>query len=547
MTPKTLRTTVWTLVAGLGVGVFACGAYAWGPRAERSIAAMAMQIIQREHPNVFMPDGGGNFSNDVFRGANDGLAALGNLPMLTEIETLKTIDEQIQLLRDVRAYGPSSYFAYRMGVLSTLTANVMLPYGYARSEQERNLQQQIRGDIEQHLDAFRMSPVRRSLQEIRDTQLHFKNLRPFHGENLAIIADEYRRGIGYSGFLKQAAPKYFEEAVLAVADVWHTTLLMQSSVLRAPTDRGRLTEYFVNEVDYLLNVKDNYQQANRVYPNFRQVNPGKAESYERLGDLYYQYGLDKNMEESIERGVREWQVASELHGATHQDVSRKLSNHYLRIGQQNLDAGQLKGASNDLLPAAMVAFETAIKYDPANRDAPGRIEEVQRAVKERQDRLDRVLKVIASADQIKAEAERHVANEDFGNAIMTYSQAMKFYEGVDDYFTDLYGTAKQNIEDIQDAVSGVVRKIEDKANDAITDGDSAREGREFDVAINHYQSAIAILDQIPDEDKIVGPSALDMKKKTVEQANKNIEDTKTEQLALQRQEAELAGQGLPPQ
>ena len=547
MTPKTLRTTAWALVAGLTVGLVAGRAGAWGPRAERSIAAMAMQIIQSEHPNIFMPEGGGNFTNDVFRGANDGIAVLGTTPMLTEIETLKTIEEQIQLLRDVLKFGPSSYFAYRMGVLSTLTANVMLPYGYAHGEAERNLQQQVRGDIEQHLDEFRLTPGRRSVQQVSGIQLYFKNLRPFQTENLKIISDEYARGIGYNGFLRQAAPQYFQEAVLAVGDVWHTVLASRPEVQRQPTAAERLTDYFVEEVSYLLKVTDNYYPANRVYPNFRQVNPGMAEPYERLGDLYYEYGTEKNMQESVDRGVREWQVAYELHGPTHQDVSRKLSNHYIRMGRMHLEEGQLKGASNDRLPTAMVSFETAIKYDPTNRDAPGLIEETQRAAKERQDRLDTVLKVIASADQIKAEAERHIANEDFGNAIMTYSQSLKFYQSVDDFFTDLYETAKKSMEDIQKAVTGAVSKIEDKANDAISDGDSAREGREFDVAINHYQTAIGILDQIPDAEDVVGTSAIDMKKKTVEQANKNIEDTKTEQLALQQQQAELAQQGLPPQ
>ena len=544
MTRTMIRTTVLTLVLCLGAGLVSDDAAAWGPQAERSIAHMAMQVIQREHPNVFTPEGSGNFASDVFRGANDGITALGTVPMLSDAETLKAVEEEIQLLRDVRDYGPSSYFAYRMGVLSTMTANVMLPYGYARTAQERMLQQQIRGDIEKQLETFTISPAQRGMRQIRDAHLHFKNLRPFHTENMVIIAEEYKRGVGYNGFLKLAASAYFEEAVLAVADAWHTVLVARPEVAQHPTTRPRLTDYFVEEVSYLLNVRDNYFQANRIYPNFRQVNPREARAYERLGDLYYDYGLAKRLAESVDRGVREWQVAHGLRGKTHLQISRKLSNHYIRAGRDELEAGQVKGAGNEELPSAMVSFETAIKYDPANREAPGMIEAAQKAMKERRELLDTRLGIIASGDLVRARAEQSINVQDFGNAITDYGMALSLYDSVDDFFTDLYETAIDNMDEIDKKINSAVQKIEDQANDALGEGDVAGEERQYEVAINHYKRAINILEQIPEDG--VSASAMSMKEKTLKAANDSIDRAKTEKLAWDRQQQQLANQGVQP-
>ena len=98
---------------------------AWGLRAQQSITAMALQVLKEKYPTTLRPQGvtGSDFSEDVLRGSKDGWAILApNTPLESEGEVIQAVGAEIQLMRTVREYGPTSYFAYRMGVLSSLVA-----------------------------------------------------------------------------------------------------------------------------------------------------------------------------------------------------------------------------------------------------------------------------------------------------------------------------------------------------------------------------------------------------------------------------------------
>ncbi len=100
--------------------------------------------------------------------------------------------------------------------------------------------------------------------------LYFGKRRQFNAEDTRLIKNDYLSGIGYNGFLKQAAPVYFSRAVESVADAWDTVLRSEVRALGLGRPSQQLmTWYFVNEIAYLLNVKQNFGQAQEVYKNFR--------------------------------------------------------------------------------------------------------------------------------------------------------------------------------------------------------------------------------------------------------------------------------------
>ena len=126
-------------------------AFAWGPRAQRTITGMAIQVIQHKYPGTFQP-GESNYKIDVMRGAEAGMAVVAEtLPIHSQEEAIQAVAIQIALLRDIRPTGAGSYFAFRMGVLSALISDIMLPYGLAWTPEDRALQQKIQADINDNL------------------------------------------------------------------------------------------------------------------------------------------------------------------------------------------------------------------------------------------------------------------------------------------------------------------------------------------------------------------------------------------------------------
>ena len=139
----------------LVVGLLGTDALAAGERTRKSIASMGLQLINRTHPKVFRT-GDFNYEPDILLGATDGLATISDdFPLNNDAQVMQAISAQIQLLRDAKEYGISSYFAYRMGQLSALVTHSMLPFGMVWSPEEQAFQDQFLRDLDAKLDQFR--------------------------------------------------------------------------------------------------------------------------------------------------------------------------------------------------------------------------------------------------------------------------------------------------------------------------------------------------------------------------------------------------------
>ncbi|MCK5861343.1 MAG: hypothetical protein KAH38_02585, partial [Candidatus Hydrogenedentes bacterium] len=263
--------------------------YAWGPRATRSITAMALQVLKHDFPNTFRPGGivGPNFERDVMTGASDGWQQLTERGSLrNDEEVIQAIVSEMLLLREARRYGPTSYFAYRMGVLAALTADIMLPYGFSWTPEDHELRRLIITDIEKNLNSYNFSVPQKHRLFIRDARSYFAKRRSFFSEDERLIAHDYKMGTGYDGFMKQAGRAYFIRAIETIADVWNTVLRTDIASNKfkivKPSERT-LTWYFLDEMEFLINSKNNMQQLEKVYTNFEEVNPHIADAYDQLG------------------------------------------------------------------------------------------------------------------------------------------------------------------------------------------------------------------------------------------------------------------------
>lgn len=546
------------LMVVLLIALQASNAHAWGPRSMHSITHMALQMIKYDFPVFFRPDGavGVNFERDVLAGAGMGWQFLADrYPLDNDALVVQAIASEIMLLRELRYfdftyYGVdnfdivlTSYFTYRMGALASLVAHAILPYGMTWAEQDHELKRLITEDIEKYIDGYNFRATQSRRVFIANAEDYFRQRRSQKEQDQKLIAHDYRTGLNYNGFMKQGGPTYFVRAVEAVADVWYTILQPEAKgagfTLSKPSRRA-LTWYFVDEMTYLLNERGNMTLVERIYTNFEKVNPQIMDAYEQLGDVFH--GSD---DPAIKlRGVEEWRKAYNFGGANRRRIGAKLSEHFMDEGKVLFERASMPTAQDMDLDNALQAFQRSLDYDRTNESAAQFIQETNVAIRERNERLEVTLSIIATGERVHEEANRFRDARDFANAISTYRQAIGFFEAVDDEFKVHADTAREKIRRLQREISDVINLVLDTASEAISDGDRARDSKMFDDAIGNYQRVPSILAVIPADES---PKVAQDMQEIIAQSERKIEEARVEKLRYEQMLQEQAQAGATPQ
>jgi tetratricopeptide (TPR) repeat protein len=517
-------------------GSFTPEAAAWGDRAKRSIAVMALQVVKQEYPNAFQSSET-SYENDVVAGITAGADALtDSFAMGSDEAIIRSIGTEIELLRQVRQYGTGSYFAYRMGALAGVIADLNLPYGIPRSSEEEALSRQIKEDIDAALATYRYVPTQRSREFVREPSQFFARRRTFLKDDLRIIAQDYKLGRGYDGFLKDGGPAYFSRCVDAIADVWHTILREESDPSQGSASRRMLTWYFVDEIGYLLGEKRNLAATDRPYEIFQQVNPNLAEPFERIGDDFYQLGS----EIGVKRAVREWRVAHNMGGDTRNRVASKLSKHFLEEGRAFFARTQEPGASEGDYTSALRSFEQALEFNRTSDEAADLIQKTNVAIQERNERFQTTVEFISKAEQIREKADNMKNSEDFGNAIQTYRSAIIPYEAVSEEFQDQYKQAQDAISAIRNEIASVLNRVLSQASDLIEEGDRDIEEFKFEDGIAKYERVPTVLAIVSDEET---STMVDRRNELLNLATQKVDDAKRQK--IQYEETNKPGGNVP--
>lgn len=532
-----IRKFVLTLAgAATLVGAIAPEAGAWGDRAKRSIAMMSLQVVKQDYPNAFQ-SGDSNYERDVVVGSNAGIEALSDsFSMASDEAIVRSIGTEIELLRNVRQYGAGSYFAYRMGALSSVISDLMLPYGIPRTAEEERLARQIKTDIDERLPTYNYVPGQRTREFVREPIQYFARRRTFVDDDLRIVAQDYRNGRGYEGFLKDGGPAYFSRCVDAVSDVWHTILREASDPSQGDASRRMLTWYFVDEVGYLLREKGNVYAADRAYDNFMKVNQNLADPFESIGDQFYELGT----EQGVKRAVREWRVAHNMGGENRNRVAGKLSKHFLEEGRTFFARTQAPGASESDYTNALRSFEQALEFNRTSDEAAELIQDTNVAIQERNERFQTTVEFISKAEQIREKADNMKNSEDFGNAIQTYRSAIIPYEAVSEEFSDQYKQAQDAISAIRNEVSSVLNSVLSQASDLIEEGDRNVEEFKFEDAIAKYERVPSVLSIVSDEET---NTMVDRRNELLNLAQTKVDDAKRQK--LQYEETNKPGGNVP--
>lgn len=527
------RTTKRLMIGALCFALFAGEAMAWGPRAQKAISMGAVQLIRREFSSAFKARES-NYETDLLRGAEDGIDALAeSVPINTDAQAVAAVMHEIELLRAARDYGEGSYFAYRMGVLSALVSEVVLPYGIPFSEEHRAVKAKVDADLDRHLDEYSFAPKGNSYVYLRTVDQYFKEKRVFYPDDLILIADDYERGKRYRGFLSEAGQTYFSRAIESVVDAWYTVLLPRGPVGVPPSPRI-LTWYFVDEIGYLLNIGKNLQQANRVYGVFEKVNPGMMDPFEKIGDYYFSFGSM----EARERGVREWKIAQRNAGPQRRRASKKLARHYIEKGQRFFRKSEGPESGDTDLESALRAFQSALEFDRTNELAADRINDTTVAINERSVRYEMQRGFVDNALIVSVHAEKSRLEERYKDAFGDYNSALDVLAMVGPEFKDLSATATENIDQIGKSIKAITREVLARARQHMDDGDDALMGNRFAQAVGSYEMVAPTVKDIPARE---GTSNAQRKQDLIDEALGRIGDAKVAEQRYQQNQ-----QGQPP-
>jgi len=528
------------VAASLLIALASQPAVAWGPRAQKGIASTAIQLIRRSYPSAFKTQVV-NFEEDTIRGVQDGIGELRKqIPLNTVDQAIAAVNSEIQILRTARTYYEGGYFSYRMGMLAALVSDLVLPYGLATSGPDALLLEQMETDIDKHFDSYTFAPDVHALKTIRNPFEYFAEQRSFMETNMHVISQDYASGVGYDGFLKNGGDVLFGRAVQCVGDAWNTVYDKSLVTTEAAPSPRVLTWYFVGQIEYSLNVRKSMALAENAYSFFEQVNPGLADAYEAVGDVFYEFGTDQ----AIERGVEEWLKARNMPDGDASAASQKLAEHYIRVGRRYLAASTQPGADETALPTSLNNFKLAIEYDKTNEEAARLINETNIAIRERKEKYDLAVNFISTADAAINQAETYREAKDYNNAIITYKQAIQLYSLVDDTFTELYKTAENSVKQCRKGIRNVINDVLNECQVAIDDGDQAVAQHQYDEAVALYKKVSVIAQVIPEDEN----AALTMEKQNVMQrAEELISKTKEAQDAWNQQKAQEQARELENQ
>lgn len=482
-----------TLVCSL----LALDAAAWGPRSSEAISRASLQIVRRTYPDALRAENQ-RYDSDFVKGAVAGPEALrGSVPLNNDVQAVAAVGGQIQLLRETRKYGMGSHFAYRLGVLAALTADLYLPLSFAQEGRSPDIYEQLVEDVEARFNRYNYRPnAQQTLTFVYSPQEYFAKRRQFTDGTARIVYDDYRAGLGYEGIMSQAAETYFGRAIESVADVLYTVLRPESaSSDRNPSPRA-VARYFIEEIEYLLNERQNFEQAEKAYVLYESVGQTSPADYARIGDLFYAFGT----KDAQERGVREWKKAQRQPGPHRERVANRISEHYLRVGEEHFERAMGPQSKETDLNNALAAFRSALEYDRTNSEAAERINRTNEELMAKRERYELALSIIASTETVMQEADRYRMDRNHNQALAAYDQALTFLtNSIDTEFPDLAETAKKRTAEVRNSIREILDDIMVAADEAIAQGDEASDARRYDEALNNYRRVRGLLEDVPDD------------------------------------------------
>ncbi len=399
-----MKRATWIWIAVLAI-ILAPDAMAWGPKAKLAITASAARLLTREGTVPLS-----NLERDVQRGANAPGAVLSQQIPNADADPLTAIQSEMTLLQAVRGDRVDPYFAYRLGLLGSLVAQTTTPL----SDAEPGIKALYENDVDNNIQGIFLDKTDR---KIVDPPAYFAwAIREANVQKDVIVGD-YRSGRGFRGTAAASLPADAIRSVNAVADVWYT--IFKGSAVVANMPEGRVRDYIVSALQFYVE-RGNRQEVESAYTRLAALGPVTIELRKRIGDMFYDAGLQ-------ERAVQEYEeILQESPGR--RDVAQRIADYYMKTGDDALKENAYEAAAR--------AYASALRADPLHETARAKQIEAESLLAQKTARRETAKQAVERGRSLQTEAERMAMRNEFAEAIELLHQAQAAFKTVTDEFID---------------------------------------------------------------------------------------------------------------
>ncbi len=385
-----------------GVMGFAIAAQAWGPRADSAIVTSAAQLLSKEAVMQIQ-----RIEEDLRKGALTTQADLERMYPGVTADPIGAVDTEMMLLRALKQSQIDGYFAFRLGTLGKLVANITAPMTQA----DPAIANLYYADVESNIERASLIPsphVEVEASAYLERKILEANI------NTDLLESEYRAGTGFGGVAKNLLQQDASRSVGAVADVWRTVLRGKSV---GNVSQAQKEAYILDAYRYYIGRggKGEIGAASRRLSEILEPGP---DLLIQVGDLFY----DASMREDA---ILRYEAAL-AQAPQRRDVAERIGEYYMDLGAEAL--------GNKRLEDALTAFENALEANPLHPSAEGERLQVAAMIADRDMRLRASQDAIESAAGFENLAEQEVLGNHIAEAVALMHQAKAEYARVDEEF-----------------------------------------------------------------------------------------------------------------
>lgn len=425
--------SMFSMVMALGMAaVLAHTAAAWGPSAQRTIVNTAMQHYAKDQ-NIPL-----NLrAKDLQQGAavtDEKLAEL--LPALAA-GPVHAIEAEMALLRAVYGNNLDPYFAYRLGVLGKLVAQLTAPMRDA----DPAIRDSYYADVERGISG--RITLKSTSRTTVDPAMYFSDRMAEARQQDTLIAEDYRSGVGFAGLAGRMLADDVGRSIRAVADVWHT--ILSGGAIQANVSTEQKRAYVLDAFNFYTQ-RRNPAEIDAISRRLEGITDQTPDMQVRIGDMLYAVEL-------YDRAMQRYQTVLRL-DPSRRDVVVKISDYYVRKGDEFLDAEQFE--------KAFESYTLALDANPLHPEAEGKRIEAERLRTERDARQAANRELVARAEQFQAMAEQEALKGRFAETIVLLREAENAYGDVTSEFAFEHMKATRGLQDIRQNVQRYkTRLVED--------------------------------------------------------------------------------------
>ncbi len=403
-----------TVTAAVIFSVFCVPAAPWGPKTTLAIVTTASHVVSRQ-ARVALTD----LRDDIINGAGVSSSVVERLCPEYGESPDRGIESQMQLLGAVRGERIAPYFAYRLGVLGKMVADMSAPM----AECEATYRDLYFADVEKRIDKTTLK-----LQKVGtvDPETYLPHVMRQARMRDDVYEKDYQEGFGFEGVAGTSLSDDASRSVTAVANIWYT--LLTNTALQADVSSEAIQDYVVGAMKYYIQQgKEGYIEG--TYDRLMELAPETPELHERLGDVFYEAGHYK-------RAMDEYQAVLAM-APGRKEVAGKIADYYVKVGDDALDKNNFEDAVD--------AYAAALDASPLHPAAEEKRLEAKRLLEQREKQHEAAKEAIALAQRLWESARDEIGDKQYARAISLLREAEQEFEQVPPQFREEYTIAQNNL------------------------------------------------------------------------------------------------------